>query len=119
MGFLAKGYKAIYPDMQLYEEIIFLQYYYKGKFIVENTKPYYEPLIKPTNILQRHIFWCNFPIESKEYSASGLRTKNKISDFDIGLDISNTKISNKRQVLRNCIDPELGLYIFESMINSI
>jgi DNA (cytosine-5)-methyltransferase 1 len=35
-----------YPDMTLYQEIIFLQYYYTGKFVVENVIPYYEPLIQ-------------------------------------------------------------------------
>ena len=38
--------EAIYPDMKLYQEILFLQHYYKtGKFVVENVIPYYEPLI--------------------------------------------------------------------------
>jgi len=55
--------EAIYPDMKLYQEILFLQHYYKtGKWVVENVKPYYEPLIKPTAILGRHYFWSNFDI---------------------------------------------------------
>ncbi|GAH15532.1 unnamed protein product [marine sediment metagenome] len=33
--------------MSLYQEIIFLQYFCKGKYVIENVKPYYEPLIKP------------------------------------------------------------------------
>lgn len=55
IGFLAKGYSALFPDMKLYEEIIFLEYYFKGKYVIENVKPYYEPLVKPTVILQRHL----------------------------------------------------------------
>ena len=35
-----------YPDMKLYEEIIFLKHFYKGKYCIENVIPYYEPLIK-------------------------------------------------------------------------
>ena len=31
--------------MKLYEEIIFLDNYFKGKYVVENVIPYYEPLI--------------------------------------------------------------------------
>ena len=35
------GAKAIYPDMKLYEEILFLQGYFKGKWVVENVIGYY------------------------------------------------------------------------------
>jgi DNA (cytosine-5)-methyltransferase 1 len=34
-----------YPDMKLYQEIIFLENYFKGKYVVENVIPFYEPLI--------------------------------------------------------------------------
>src|SRR3990167_2545922 len=53
--------KAIFPDMKLYEEILFLQHYFKGKYVVENVIPYYEPLIKPQKI-GRHCFWSNIQI---------------------------------------------------------
>ena len=59
VGFRAKGYKAVFPDMQLYEEIIFLKHYFEGVWVVENTVPYYEPLVKPTAKLQRHLFFLN------------------------------------------------------------
>ena len=29
-----------------------------------------------------------------------------------GLDLMNVKLENKRQVLRNCVNPKLGLHIF-------
>ena len=115
VGVLAKGYAPVFPDMQLYEEIIFLQHYYKGLWIVENVKPFYEPLIAPTAVLQRHLFWSNFKIPHQEYAPKKLRTKNKISDYsDLGIDIAGTKIKNKRQVLRNCVDAELGLHVIQS-----
>ena len=53
--------KPVYPDMNLYAEIIFLQNYFQGKFCVENVMPYYEPLI-PAKKLGRHLFWTNFPL---------------------------------------------------------
>src|SRR3990167_4121782 len=53
--------KPIFPDMKLYEEILFLQHYFKGKWVVENVIPYYEPLIKPQKI-GRHCFWSNIQI---------------------------------------------------------
>ena len=34
-----------FPNMALYEEILFLQHYFKGKWVVENVVPFYEPLI--------------------------------------------------------------------------
>ena len=51
--------KRVYPDLKLYEEIIFLQTHFKGKYCVENVVPYYEPLI-PANKRGRHLFWTNF-----------------------------------------------------------
>lgn len=115
VGVRAKGYKPLYPDLKLYEEILFLQHYYKGKWIVENTKPFYKPLIEPTVKLGRHYIWSNFDIPYKEFGKSDIRTKNKISDYT-EFDISNTKIKNKRQALRNCVEPELGKYILDCAI---
>ena len=51
-----------FPDMTLYQEIIFLKHFYKGKWLVENVEPYYEVLIQPRNVLDRHFFWSNFNI---------------------------------------------------------
>ena len=34
-----------YPDMKLYQEIIFLDNWFEGKYCVENVVPYYDPLI--------------------------------------------------------------------------
>lgn len=116
VGFRAKGYAPVFPDMKLYEEIIFLKHYYDGLWAVENVKPYYEPLVAPTTVLQRHLFWSNFTIEHKDFGAKKIRSKNKISDYDVGFDITTTKIKNKRQVLRNCVDAELGLHVFNEAL---
>ncbi|GAH35355.1 unnamed protein product, partial [marine sediment metagenome] len=50
-----------YPDMALWQEIVFLQKWFKGKWVVENVKSYYEPFLKPQE-LDRHYFWANFYI---------------------------------------------------------
>lgn len=56
--------EAIYPDMKLYEEILFLQHYYRtGKYVVENVIPYYEPLIQAKK-RGRHLYWTNFNLPS-------------------------------------------------------
>ena len=43
-----------YPDMMLYQEILFLQHHFKGKYVVENVIPYYEPLIQAKTLPQNH-----------------------------------------------------------------
>ena len=58
--------KIVYPDMKLYEEILLLNHYFRGKWCVENVCSYYKPLIKPQE-LQRHYFWANFIITKKEF----------------------------------------------------
>lgn len=57
----AETTKIIYPDLKLYEEIIFLQHYYKGLFCVENVIPFYKPLI-PAQKRGRHLYWTNFKL---------------------------------------------------------
>jgi DNA (cytosine-5)-methyltransferase 1 len=119
VGVLGKGLNPIMPDMTLYAEIVFLGEYFKGQWIVENVKPYYDPLIRPTFTLQRHLFWSNFLAPQKVFCKSNIRSKNKISDFD-GYDVvAQSNISNKRQVLRNRVEPEIGLHIFNSARNRI
>ena len=51
-----------YPDLRLYEEVIFLRHFFKGRWLVENVSPYYEPLLQPSARLGRHLIWGNFPI---------------------------------------------------------
>lgn len=118
-----------YPDMRLYEEIIFLNHFFKGKYVVENVKPYYEPLIKPQR-LGRHCFWANFEITkidikyqigtmnrqaSKKTQRKAIIREAQIPELiDLhGLNGLNIKLKNKRQVLRNCVLPQIGKHILE------
>jgi len=107
-----RGTKAEYPDMKLYQEIIFLDKHFDGKWVVENVKPYYKPLIEPTAILQRHLFWSNFPIAPATFEQDKIRTA-QIPDLEKlhGYDLSNYKLKNKRQILRNCVSPQLGKHV--------
>src|SRR5690606_38846063 len=45
--------EALYPDMGLYQEIILLQNFapVDVKWLIENVRPYYDPLIPPTKKL--------------------------------------------------------------------
>jgi DNA (cytosine-5)-methyltransferase 1 len=111
-----RGTKAQYPDMSLYQEIIFLKHHFAGKWVVENVKPYYQPLIDPTFVLQRHYFWSNFTVKSKEFESDNIRGA-QIPDLQLlhGIDLSNYKIPEKRKLLRNCVYAPLGLHILESI----
>ncbi|PHS06918.1 MAG: hypothetical protein COA88_09690 [Kordia sp.] len=49
-------YKALYPDMKLYKEIILLETRFKGKYVIENVITYYNPLI-PGKKRGRHLYY--------------------------------------------------------------
>lgn len=104
-----------YPDMRLYQEIIFLEAFAKCAWVVENVVPYYEPLIKPKYV-GRHCFWSNFHIEqykqvkSENILRGSQESKQKIKGFDV----SNYNGFRKDQVINNCVVPELGLHILNS-----
>ena len=57
-------HKMRYPQMELYQEIIFLDNFFNGKYCVENVIPYYEPLI-PAKKRGRHLYWTNFNLPNK------------------------------------------------------
>lgn len=117
VGVRGKGFDGLYPDMKLYEEIIFLKYHCKTNYVVENVVSYYEPLIKPQK-LARHYFWSNILIPDIKVEKSGIRDKNKIQDLEqsLGYDLSKYKIPNKRQILRNCVNSDLGNHILKEII---
>jgi len=106
-------HKPVFPDMKLYEEIIFLNKYFDGKYCVENVKGYYEPLIKP-QVSDRHYFWCNFKIDNLKFDKLDIRYgKAEILENKYNIDLSTCKGIDKRQVLRNCVRPELGKHILD------
>lgn len=117
-----------FPDMKLYEEIIFLKQWCKSKWVVENVNPYYKPLILSQEC-GRHCFWSNFYISkikvehdigtfNRQASKSSQR-KAIIREAQIpeltdlhGVDLSKYSLPNKRQILRNTVLPKIGLHIF-------
>ena len=101
-----------YPDMKLYGEIIFLKHWFKGKWVVENVKSYYEPLIKP-QIAGRHYFWSNFHISNKHIKTNFNIANMRASTRPFNIDLSKCKSKGKRKLLRNCVNPILGLHVFK------
>ena len=107
-----------YPDLGLYQEIIFLKHYFKGKWVVENVNPFYEPLIKPTAELGRHLVWSGSWISGNFESTHGIITEGNSTMWKdlYGFDLSNFKLSSRKdQIYRNCVDPELGLFILNCL----
>ena len=115
------GAKPVYPDMKLYEEIIFLMHHFKGKWVVENVNSYYEPLIKPYEI-SRHYYWANFILSKLKINKAKFTLTNgsnketdqeqiKRLEKELGFDLSNYT-GDKKTMLRNCVEPEVGLDIF-------
>lgn len=105
-----------FPDMKLYEEIIFLKFWFKGKYVVENVRSYYDPLIKPQEI-QSHYFWSNFEIPDTGLNRKKVRN-DKGQTLVVKMEQQGFLIKNfyeykgdKRTLLNNCVEPELGLHI--------
>lgn len=112
--------KPVFPNMMLYEEIIFLKHYFKGKWLVENVIAFYEPLIKPFEIAQ-HYFWSNFMILDFIGGGRGMgKNENLLDLYKLkGFDLTPYKGIDKMKTIRNCVEPELGKHIFNLVINPI
>lgn len=110
-----------YPEMELYQEIILLKHHFKKKWVIENVKPYYEPLIKPTFKLCRHYFWSSdFILNAQFVESEFWIIKDKTNKLKDRYGFNNIpkelfKNINTRQVLRNCVIPEVGRYIFQNI----
>ena len=117
--------KLKYPDMTLYQEIIWLQTFYKGKWCIENVIPYYEPLIQPTFKIDRHYFWASDFLMTNQFNDEFTSTDGKWKKDDIQrmaddyvYNLENLKeftYLEKRLVLRNLVVPEVGKQIFERL----
>lgn len=114
-GTIYEQNKPEFPDMKLYEEIIFLQNYYDGIFCVENVIPYYEPLIKAQKI-GRHLFWSNIKLEKPKYTRGGNHdgTIEELQKHK-GFDLSKYHNIDKRKILRNCVEYEIGEEIIKKV----
>lgn len=117
-GTIYEQNKPIFPDMTLYQEIIFLDNYYDGYYVVENVIPYYEPLIEPQK-LGRHYFWSNVKLPGKLFKPRG--SFDNIGELakKLGYDVSNWKNVNKKTLLRNCVEDDLSIYIYEKLLEAM
>ena len=112
---------AIYPDLKLYEEILFLENYFEGKYCVENVIPYYEPLIHAQK-RGRHLYWTNFnlPNNLNERKSSIMEGKDEVNKWCEFHDYDFTKYKGEQRVdkmARNLVDYEAGKTILETALN--
>lgn len=109
-----------YPDMGLYQEILFLKHFFKGKWVVENVMGYYKPLVEPTVTIDRHYFWSNFPIEelevNREHNVARATKESLAAHHNIELP-ENTK--EQRKLLRNAVYPPIGEHILTESLKNI
>lgn len=122
-----KEFIPMYPDMKLYEEVIFLDNVFTGKYVVENVVPYYEPLI-PAYKRGRHLYWTNFRLpndlnERKENKGlMNSSTKDEVKKWCSfhKIDLSGYKgTQRKDKIARNLVDYEAGKTIFDTAMGII
>jgi len=110
-----------YPDMSLYQQILFLQNFAKCPWVVENVVPFYDPLVSGKQI-GRHLFWSSFPIKAEEVpqpedfiNLCNVAGKKKLQDW-LGIYYEENIYYGDNhcpaQILRNCVHPKLGLQVF-------
>ena len=113
-------WKMKYPDFTLYEEVVFLDNWFKGKYVVENVIPYYEPLFSPKK-RGRHLYWTNFrlpKIDERDAVIRRWQIPELQKHHDINVKLYKGKQS-KRKILRNMVDYEAGKTIFETALGII
>mgnify|MGYP003666705351 FL=1 len=115
--------EAKFPDLKLYEEILFLENWFKGKYVVENVIPYYEPLIQ-ANKRGRHLYWTNFniPNDLRERKSSIMEGKNEVERWCQFHDYDFRKYKGSQRtdkVARNLVDYEAGKTIFETVLGIV
>ncbi|NND23972.1 MAG: DNA cytosine methyltransferase [Acidimicrobiia bacterium] len=116
--------KMKYPDMNLYQEVIFLDNFFKGKYVVENVIPFYTPLI-PSKKRGRHLYWTNFnlPNDINERPPVGIgQGVNEVKRLCEFHDYDFYKYKGKQptnKIARNLVDYEAGKTILETAVGIV
>ncbi|NDG52023.1 MAG: DNA cytosine methyltransferase [Flavobacteriia bacterium] len=115
-----------YPDMSLYQQILFLEEHFEGKYVVENVIPYYTPLI-PAKKRGRHLYWTNFNLPSNidRPASKGIMCGqtndevNKLCEFhkiDRAFLDSYKGKQSKTKIIRNLVDYHVGKVILDTAL---
>ena len=104
-----------YIDLALYQQIILLNSWFKGKWVIENVVPYYDYLIKPSVVIGRHPYWCNFEVPNLQIKNIDISrsTADELSEY-LGIPKPRYK---SRLLLRNCVEPKIGLHFLKHSAN--
>ena len=107
-----------FPDMKLYEEVIFLDNFFGGKWCVENVVPYYEPLM-PAQKRARHLYWTNFrlpnSLNERKQPKGFIMTGSIPNENFHEIDLTNYKGDQRKdKIARNLVDYEAGRTILET-----
>ena len=103
-----------YIDLLLYQEIILLKSWFKGKWVIENVIPYYDYLIKPNVIIGRHPYWCNFDVPNLEVKNIDI-ARCSVQELSKYLEIPIPRYKASL-LLRNCVEPKIGLHFLKHSI---
>jgi DNA (cytosine-5)-methyltransferase 1 len=109
--------------MNLYQEIIFLEHYFKGKYVAENVIPYYDPLIQAQK-RGRHLYWCNFKLpndlgERKIQIGAGRDEVKRLCEFH-EFDFYQYKGEQRiDKIARNLVDFEAGKTILDTALGLV
>ena len=101
-----------YPDMKLWQEIIYLNQFSKGLWAIENVIPYYEPFLPQYTKIGRHFIWSNFriPLIKMPKNEIGTMMKQYVG--------TGKHAHDKSLVDRNAVNSDLGLHILNCAFNS-
>jgi len=116
---MTRGYNI--PDLtSLYGLIMFFRFKLQNsniKWVVENVRPWYKPLIQPSFSLDRHYYWSNFQVPFKKVLFENKWNNMSINQLCELLGYNKEDFDNTlhdRQLLRNCVYPETSKYILDS-----
>ncbi len=116
-----------YVDMTVEQEVLFLQHFFRGGWVVENVVSFFKPLI-PCKVVGRHAYWSNFDIGNHAektppdfVNLCNVAGKKKLMEWlDIHYEENIYYGTNHcpAQILRNCVHPKEGLSIFNNYLDS-
>ncbi len=114
--------KSKYPDFTLYQEVVFLDNYFNGKYVVENVIPYYEPLI-PAQKRGRHLYWANFTLPRINEPINGIigNGKDRVEKLSKYHKYDFRKYKGEQPVCKvaaNLVHFETGLIIFQCAVGA-
>ena len=114
----ANGKSPIYPDMSLYQQIVLLDFHFKGYWVVENVVPYYKPILNPKK-RNRHLYWTNFnlPNDLGDRTINVCQGKDELNRLCNFHEYNFKNYKGKQSILkiaRNLVDYKAGKTILDT-----